>query len=320
MVFELKENQTFNASVLRQLIAAGVIGSLISLLALFSNFHLVFDLLANFRVQYVALIFIMLCLTLFGRRYIAAVVLVCCLLVHVAEVYRSQYSTVQSDINDGVTMRVMSSNLLAQNPYHQKQIDYISEIDPDVVVFQEYSRAWHRVLSIALDKYPYRVSRVVDNPFGIAMYSKIPLDDAGVITFVDTRKPSVEGWVRVGDKRIRVVGTHPPPPMSGDLYRERNRQLQMLGKIAQAETAPMVVLGDLNITPWSGHFKKLLKTGQLVDARRGFGVLPTWPSSNWPLQIPIDHILVKNSVSVLTMETSDALKSDHKTLWADISF
>ena len=81
---------------------------------------------------------------------------------------------------------------------------------------------------------------------------------------------------------------------------------------------PLVVLGDFNTTPWSYHFRELIINGQLLDGRRGLGILPTWPAKFFPLQIPIDHILLNDGARVVNMQTSTGLSSDHRTIWADL--
>ena len=83
-------------------------------------------------------------------------------------------------------------------------------------------------------------------------------------------------------------------------------------------TAPMVVMGDLNISPWSTHFRDFVNSAKLHDGRRGQGVLPTWPTEMPLMQIPLDHILFNAGVRVLSMQASSDVKSDHKIIWADV--
>ena len=130
--------------------------------------------------------------------------------------------------------------------------------------------------------------------------------------------PSVSAVAKIGDRSLRVIGTHPPPPMSNDHYNERNSQLEKLASLASESNIAVTVLGDLNISPWSAHFHNLLQNGSLHSSRKGFGLFPSWPTSQFILQIPIDHILHSGDISTISLESSNGLSSDHKSLWADI--
>jgi len=132
--------------------------------------------------------------------------------------------------------------------------------------------------------------------------------------------PSVKAAVAVGDKRITIFGVHPPPPISNYLYADRNLSLQKVADLSVQFGGYLVVVGDLNVTPWSQHFRDLLDEGELKDGRAGHGILPTWPAGFLPLQIPIDHILVGSNLNVVSLQTSNGLKSDHRTIWGDIEF
>ena len=296
----------------------GLFGSLLSVTSEFSSNHLFFDLLSNFRVQYIVLIPGVLVVALLSGKRGVAVVLSACMLVHLNAVANAWRPITEEQKGNGPVVRVMVSNLLASNTDYENQIAYIKSIDPDIVVFPEYTPVWGQVLEAALIEYTYKVSVPLDNPFGIAMLSKIPLLEQQILYLEHSARPSVAATVSVGAHQVAIFGTHPPPPMTGDWYDERNRHLQKIAALSKRSARPFVVLGDLNITPWSSHFKKFLAEGGLVDSRRGNKILPTWPAFVPVLQIPIDHIIVNDAIKVNQIGTSKRLKSDHHALWADL--
>ncbi|MDC0435025.1 endonuclease/exonuclease/phosphatase family protein [bacterium] len=300
------------------LLIAGLVCSLVSLGAVLSAYHLVFDLLAQFRIQYVVLISGLLCLALGLRRYGIALTLAFCLSVHLFDVGKSQYPLASVIGIDGPVIRVMNSNLRASNTQHAVHIQYIRQIDPDVIVFQEYNKAWEQALTSSLVEYKHTVSESLNGPFGIALFSKFPLEKLGSTGLENARRPYVDVAVSLADSTFRIIGTHPPPPVSEQLYLERNSMLKAMAHSTKNQSIPIVLLGDLNITPWSSHFREFINNGELFDGRRGFGVLPTWPAGFYPLQIPIDHVIVNDCVQVLELKTSDGLSSDHRTIWADL--
>ena len=303
---------------LNRLLIVGLLGSLVSLGGLLSAYHLLFDLLAHFRIQYIVLILGLVCLAFGLRRCWIALILFLCLSIHAHEVITSQLPADLVADADGPAIRVMSSNLLASNTQYEEYGRYIFDIDPDIIVFQEYTRAWAKALESSLLEYEHRLSIQHNSPFSIAIFSKLPFHRVGDESLANARRPSVDVVVSIANSELRIIGTHPPPPMSQQLFTERNEMLQALADVTKNQLEPLVVLGDLNTTPWSYHFRELIRNGQLLDGRRGLGILPTWPSRFIPLQIPIDHVLLNDGVRVVNMQTSTGLSSDHRTIWADL--
>jgi endonuclease/exonuclease/phosphatase family metal-dependent hydrolase len=81
-----------------------------------------------------------------------------------------------------------------------------------------------------------------------------------------------------------------------------------------------VVLGDLNVTAQSPHFRRLLSAGALRDAGAGRGWQPTWPVGFPLLGIRIDHALVNAAVRVREYGRGPAIGSDHWPLKIGIEY
>ena len=84
--------------------------------------------------------------------------------------------------------------------------------------------------------------------------------------------------------------------------------------------APVLLLGDLNATPWSHPFKRLLQETGLIDGSRGMGYQPTWPAGVLPLLIPIDHCLHSQELRVVHKEVGPMVGSDHYPVIVDFAF
>jgi endonuclease/exonuclease/phosphatase (EEP) superfamily protein YafD len=90
----------------------------------------------------------------------------------------------------------------------------------------------------------------------------------------------------------------------------------------------VIVIGDLNATPWSYAFSRLLRDADLIDSTRGFGVQPTWRTRYgpvggmpaWPLQIPIDHCLHSAGLATIAREIGPACGSNHFPLLVVLRF
>ena len=116
-----------------------------------------------------------------------------------------------------------------------------------------------------------------------------------------------------------MLVTHPPPPISARHYRARNAQLNDLTGILHAFDGPWIVAGDFNATPWSADYRRFEGQTGLRNVRRGFGLLPTWPSQLLALGIPIDHVLVSPDFAVTEAKTGPDIGSDHRPVIATLT-
>lgn len=83
---------------------------------------------------------------------------------------------------------------------------------------------------------------------------------------------------------------------------------------AARQTDPVVVLGDLNATPWSHAFRSLVDEAGLVNSLRGRGLQPSCPAPLGLLGIPIDHLLHSPALATVERERGPAFGSDHRML------
>jgi endonuclease/exonuclease/phosphatase family metal-dependent hydrolase len=80
----------------------------------------------------------------------------------------------------------------------------------------------------------------------------------------------------------------------------------------RGDDLPVVVLGDLNLSPDSPAFARLLGTSGLRDALQGPRWRPTWMAGFWPLALRIDHVLVNDDLCVEGTAVGGAIGSDHR--------
>jgi endonuclease/exonuclease/phosphatase (EEP) superfamily protein YafD len=73
-----------------------------------------------------------------------------------------------------------------------------------------------------------------------------------------------------------------------------------------------VAVGDFNITPWSSHFRDVVKLPGVRDCAAGRGWLPTW-NSGLPslLRIRIDQCLASGATQVADVRVGQSVGSDH---------
>lgn len=212
----------------------------------------------------------------------------------------------------GPVLTALLLNVHTANVEHERVLELIATEDADLVVLQEVNQRWAEVLASTIEAYPHRVVHPREDNFGILLMSKLPMERSETPRFDATRVPSILGVFDVAGVILNVLATHPVPPASSRNASFRNEHLLALGSYAAQPDGAVLVLGDLNSTPWSPYFSDLLRSSGLRNAARGFGVLPSWPALPWLLRLPLDHCLHSEEIEILDLGLGDAVGSDHR--------
>lgn len=146
--------------------------------------------------------------------------------------------------------------------------------------------------------------------FGIALLSRRAPVKTTPLDF-DTPFPSILAEF----EDVIVLVTHPVPPIDRQAREMGDEQTRRLTEMLAGQSKPVILLGDLNATAWDSRFEPLRDIG-LQDSRRGFGILPTWPTDHWWMGIPIDHILIPDTWGVANCSRGPDIGSDHYPLRA----
>jgi len=300
------------------LTAAGAVACLATLLGFLGRFWWFLDLFSHFRVQYLVGLGFLGILLLVGRRRRTATVFLafaCVNLVLVAPLYFGR----RSELPEGSTAwRAMLLNVNTHYGDADRVKDAILAADPDILVLEEISARWVSDLAWLTNSHPHSVVQPREDNFGIGLFSKLPLAESKVAYITRANVPSILATVDAGHTNLRVLATHPLPPRNGDYSRWRNEQLDRLPDYVRPPL-PVLLLGDLNVTPWSCHFRRLLARTGLRDSATGYGVQPTWPNFNPLLRIPIDHCLHSPDILVVDRRIGPDVSSDHYPVIVDFA-
>jgi endonuclease/exonuclease/phosphatase (EEP) superfamily protein YafD len=294
----------------RLLTAAGTLACAATLLGSLGRFSWFLDLFSHFRGQYTVGLAALGAMSLLVRRRSAAVIFLAFAGANLAFVLPLYLGRPNPPPSDGPVLRAMLINVNTRlgDPHRVRQA--IVAADPDLLVLQEISSRWARDLAWLTNSHPHHLSELREDNFGIGLFSKWPIVASEVVHLGGAGVPSILATVNVGPTNLRVLATHPVPP-AGSLYsRWRNEQLDLLPAHARSPL-PVLLLGDLNITPWNFRFRRLLQQSGLRDSARGFGVQPTWPSFNPLLRIPLDHCLHSPDTFILHRQVGPDVSSDH---------
>jgi endonuclease/exonuclease/phosphatase (EEP) superfamily protein YafD len=211
----------------------------------------------------------------------------------------------------GGKLRLVSLNVHTANQHADLVVKFLRESDADVIFLMEVNDRWMADLSSLKDVYPVAVGAPREDNFGIALFSRLPLEETNVIEIGEADVPSVTAKIKRDGLEVFLIGTHPLPPGSTECARLRNDQLSKIKELVRKQTLPTVVLGDLNLTPWSPYFSNLLKGTGLKNSSQGLGLFNSWPAALGGLGIPIDHCLVSPGFAVTNKKLGPHVGSDH---------
>ena len=139
------------------------------------------------------------------------------------------------------------------------------------------------------------------------------------MTFAGSGGPSVLAEAYLPQGTVSIIGTHPVPPLSRSFAERRNLHLAELTEAVLKQPHPVLLIGDLNTTPWSSNFQDLIEASELRNSMKGFGYQPSWPVGKPFLKIPIDHVLHAPEIIVHNRAVLGDVGSDHFPVIVDFS-
>jgi endonuclease/exonuclease/phosphatase (EEP) superfamily protein YafD len=212
---------------------------------------------------------------------------------------------------DDVTLTAV--NLRHRNTDYAGASRYLASSDPDVLVLVELTPQWSTALRPLLERYPHWLTQSRRSPWGLGVFSRYPLDDARVTNLGVRGSSNVLATLQLPQGPVSLAAVHLVSPTSAHNLRLRDGQLGRLARLLGAAPGdrPRLVLGNMNVTVHSPVMQAFLRATGLVDARRPYGLLGTWPVG-WPLlQIQIDHCLVDRALEATRITRGPAIGSDH---------
>ena len=186
-------------------------------------------------------------------------------------------------------LSVMTYNVLAWHDYTGPIIQTILHEKPDVLFIQELNNNLARTLQNELiDEYPYQILQPADNPTGIGVISRLPINETGVVMpggWIGGPQVLSLDWQEM---QITIVNIHMTSTTGINsrahierTFDQREDQARMLVEFARGR-GPIIVAGDANSAPQNDSYRIL--ASELEDAWRkaGFGLGHTFPGSTIP--------------------------------------
>ena len=148
--------------------------------------------------------------------------------------------------------------------------------------------------------------------------SRRPLGALRAVPLADAGAMAVVFGFETPQGPLTVIGAHANWPLGATVAASRNRELARLAVLAREVPAPVVVLGDFNVTAYSPSFVELLARSGLRDCSAGQGLHATWPALFPPLSLQIDHCLADPAIGVRDLQTGPWVGSDHFPLVVEL--
>jgi endonuclease/exonuclease/phosphatase (EEP) superfamily protein YafD len=285
-----------------------------SWLGLLGNWHWMLDLLSHFRWQYLIISLVAAALAAWRRLRITAALAILTLLLNGLLIARLSWEPEvrNASLSEGFSLRVLSINVLRSNSRTDAVLRHVMASGADVIFLMEVDDRWVAALAPLKAKYPHHFAEPRADNFGIALFSRIPLDNIQPLHFGTSDLPSIQVGMQQGGRRFVLIGTHPIPPVGSGAAALRDAQLGALADHVAQLGDPAIVVGDLNATPWSAGMRRL--AGRNLGFRsRAAPWTPTWRAGSL-FAIPIDHALVTAPLVVTRRAVGRDLGSDHRPL------
>ncbi|PKL77079.1 MAG: hypothetical protein CVV27_07025 [Candidatus Melainabacteria bacterium HGW-Melainabacteria-1] len=274
----------------------------------------ILDLLSHFRVHLAWLSLGLIPLFWWLKRAWAVVLVILLSVWNLLDIMPVYVSPPQQSVAVGQPLKLLLSNMLYSNTDTSRLEALIRQQNPDIVLIQELNQA-HLELMAKLPVYRYQQHDLFKGAFGIGLWSRLPLAHSEVIALGPAGLPSIYARLNWGGQPLHLLSSHPLPPLNPQAFALRNQQFEAISEFLASKSGSMAVIGDLNVTPWSLHFRRFEASTGLRNARNGIGILPSWPTElPWLLRIPLDHALLSPGLIVKELRLGPDLGSDHLPL------
>jgi endonuclease/exonuclease/phosphatase (EEP) superfamily protein YafD len=300
---------------LTPLLLLAIVGAT-SILGFLSKWAYISELASHFRLAclYAAVALLaFFALRKAGKPAVVAGALVVLNALPIAPYFVKNGATVSKE-NIKTRITIIQMNLFGdRNQNHAAVLNRIREANADLVVLSEMTNHWALFLSQNLGEYKY----VEPHGRGIGLFSKLPLSDTKLTYYGRLCRPALQTTCNTGSEQFRLFAVHPLIPTNH--FADRNGQMAQVAADARSSSLPVIVSGDMNCSPWSHYFSRLLKDGKLHDTQIGFGLQPSWPVLfNMVPLIPIDHCLISDGLVALNRKTLANVGSDHLPVYIEL--
>jgi len=243
------------------------------LLGFLGSIHPFFDLFSIPRVHLIRLALAFLAILFFELQKSLLVALSLAILIS------SYLREKPTDESESGSVSIYTKNLLHNTTDNSDLISDITDLSPDIVVFQEVSRRNRQALEVLGSVYLYQALCPWGGWNGIAILSKAKIQESS--TRCSKKRSLMAVKIEEASRAFWVVGVHLQQPWPDVQFAHLSEALPIL----EGFDAGVIVAGDFNSVPWSFTAKKI---GEITATN---AVGPFFGTYGWgPISIPIDQV------------------------------
>lgn len=216
---------------------------------------------------------------------------------------------------------VLIANVLITNRESKAFFEIVKQRDPDILLVMEVDKWWIRELQVLKERYPHALEYPLDNAYGMALYSKLPMENEEIKFLKHDDVPSFHAQMLLpSGKSFTFHGVHPVAPVPSEKYPdnvgEEEVALLKTGELVAEDTLPSIVAGDFNDVSWSNTSRMFGKSGKLKNVRIGRGLYNSYNANSALMRWPLDHFFVSGEFALMELERLSKFGSDHFPMYA----
>lgn len=236
-------------------------------------------------------------------------------------------------------LKLISINLERLYLNNKTLTDYLEAENADILLFQE-TFWWQQDRLLAIDGLteiaglgPYPEHLVRGELGQTSIFSKFPITNVEYIEVPATDIRNLTGYreivildIETPQGPIQLFAVHPNSPRSPTRWQERQNYLALLTEAVQrrqqASNSPVIIMGDWNTSPWSGHFFTLLdKTGLNTAFPNGIPQTTRFFYDyrlHWILGAIVDHVAISDDFQFADVSLGPDVGTDHLPLEVEL--
>ncbi|MCP3995991.1 MAG: hypothetical protein GY722_13155 [bacterium] len=294
------------------LLAAGVAGTLATVLGFFGSTWWLFDYASNFRAHIaVVLLLVSLGYSLVYSKttglFFMAIAVVNGLVILPLYLGNPEPAAGDSELT------VVSFNVGQRASIRDATFRWLDTVDADVVVLVAATDDWIRASEQAA---PYRLQSQlpIDRTYGIAVLSRTDLETE-VLRATQVRDTIVRVEAAVGSQPVVIYAIQSRTASNEQDAGLRSSYFDEVTTLVKQETDPTIVVGDFQSGPWSHTFRSLLSDADLVNSMTGFGIQTTWPADRWTFfRLPFDHLVHSKDLTTVDRYLGPMFGVEHRPI------
>jgi endonuclease/exonuclease/phosphatase (EEP) superfamily protein YafD len=99
--------------------------------------------------------------------------------------------------SEELKLYAMTANVYMKNRQSEALLELVRKRKPDLLLLLETDHRWKEKMDVLKKRYPYTLSKPLDNTYGMLLYSRLPLHRSEIRYLVEDSIPSIHTYVEL---------------------------------------------------------------------------------------------------------------------------